>query len=415
MLMSRFKNAFSAFMGRAPTPRYGGYGGYSYRPGRFSISTANMRSIKNAIYNRIAVDCASVDIRHARLNNDGKYDATIESDLNYALTISANVDQTGRALMQDVVMSMLDEGCVAIVPITTDKDIRFTDSYKIYELRVGKIIRWGPEYVEVEVYNQEVGRNETIIQLKRNVAIIENPFYAIMNEPNSTSQRLTSVLNKIDELNNENSANKIDLIVQLPYPIKSRSKQIEAERRRKDIEEQLTNSQYGIAYIDSAEHIIQLNRSVENNLWEQAKDLTQQLFTQLGMTQAILDGTADEQTMMNYMSRIVEPILTALVEEMDRKWISRTAKTQKQAILYFKNAFKLVPTTKIAEMAESLTRNEIVTSNEFRSFIGLQPSKDPKADQLINSNLNHPNEETPSNNNDADVQDLLEDIKQRKE
>lgn len=413
--MSRFKNAFSAFMGRAPTPRYGGYGGYSYRPGRFSISTANMRSIKNAIYNRIAVDCASVDIRHARLNNDGKYDATIESDLNYALTISANVDQTGRALMQDVVMSMLDEGCVAIVPITTDKDIRFTDSYKIYELRVGKIIRWGPEYVEVEVYNQEVGRNETIIQLKRNVAIIENPFYAIMNEPNSTSQRLTSVLNKIDELNNENSANKIDLIVQLPYPIKSRSKQIEAERRRKDIEEQLTNSQYGIAYIDSAEHIIQLNRSVENNLWEQAKDLTQQLFTQLGMTQAILDGTADEQTMMNYMSRIVEPILTALVEEMDRKWISRTAKTQKQAILYFKNAFKLVPTTKIAEMAESLTRNEIVTSNEFRSFIGLQPSKDPKADQLINSNLNHPNEETPSNNNDADVQDLLEDIKQRKE
>lgn len=391
--MGRLRNAFDAFMGRAPTYGYGSanYGG---RPDRVQLSRANLKTVVASIYNRIAVDCASIDIRHVRLNDDDKYLETLDSSLNRVLTKDANIDQTGRGLILDAVMSILDEGVIAIVPTYTDKDPTLSESYNIYELRVGKVVQWYPKMVRIEYYDDDTGRMEEAMALKRNVAIIENPFYSIMNEPNSTAKRLTRVLNQLDRTNEDNSSGKLDLIVQLPYPIKNRTKQIEAGNRLKDIEEQLTGSQHGIAYIDSAEHVIQLNRAVENGLWEQAKDLTNELFAQLGLTMSILDGTADEQTMMNYMSRIVEPILTAIVEEMERKWISKTAQTQKQAIRYFKDAFRLTPVTKIAEMADAFTRNEIVTSNEFRSFIGLKPSTDPRADQLLNSNLNHPDEVT---------------------
>ncbi len=392
MIRGRLKNAFNAFMGRAPTYS-GGNQIYGGRPDRIVLSRSNIRTIIGAINNRISVDCASVDIRHVRLNEDGKFLETLDTTLNRALSKDANIDQTGRGLLLDVVSSLLDEGVVAIVPTWTDVDPFLNENYKIYELRVGKITKWGPQAVSVECYNDQTGRTEEIVQLKRNIAIIENPFYTVMNEPSSTAKRLTRVLNILDAANEKNSGSDLDLIVKLPYPVKNKTKQIEASNRINDIEEQLKSSRHGIAYIDSAEQIIQLNRKVENNLWDMAKDLTEELLAQLGMTMSVLDGTADEQTMMNYTSRIVEPILTTIVEEMERKWISKTAQTQRQAIMYFSNPFRLVPVTKIAEMADSLARNEIVTSNEFRSFIGLKPSTDPRADKLLNSNINHPNEE----------------------
>lgn len=392
-LGERLKNAWSAFTGRDPTMNY--ISGYSYphSQSRHQISRNNLRSVVSSVYNQIAVDCAAIDIRHVRLDEENHFKETIDSNLNRCLNRSANLDQTARALILDVVISMLDEGVVGILPIETSANPSLTESYDIYQLRTAKIMEWFPKHVRVEVYNQETGQKQQIIVEKRNIAIVENPFYYIMNEPNSTAQRLIRVLNQLDRSNEESSAGKLDLIVQLPYIIKTEARRKQAEERRKSIEAQLTGSQYGIAYTDSTEKVIQLNRSLENNLWNQAKELQEDLFNQLGFSKAIFDGTADEKTMLNYNNRTIEPILSAIVEEMERKWLSRTAITQHQAIRFFKDPFKLVPVAQLAEISDKFTRNEIMTSNEIRGVIGMQPSKDPKADELRNSNLNHPDEE----------------------
>lgn len=390
--IERFKSAYNTFMGRAPTNGSVYYGGSGSRPDRTRHRIQNERSIVNSIYNRIAVDSSSIDIKHVRLNDKGNYEETMQDSLNRVLTLDANVDQTGRALIRDLVYSLLDEGCVALIPTDTTEDPSTTDAYEILEARVGKVVEWFPKHVKVEVYNENAGKKEQILVEKRYTPIIENPFYSIMNEPNSTLQRLIRVLNQLDRVNEQNSAGKMDLIVQLPYITKTPAKQAQAEERRKSIEAQLTGSQYGIAYIDGTEKVIQLNRPVENNLWNQAKELKDDLFNQMGFTMEILNGTADEKTMLNYYSRIIEPILTAIIEEIERKWLSKTAQTQKQGIRFFRDPFKLVPVLDIAEIADKFTRNEIMTSNEIRSKIGLQPSDDPKADQLINSNLNQPEE-----------------------
>ena len=390
----RFKLAWNAFMGRDPTVTKYWYGGSGTRPDRTRHRIQNERSIINSIYNRIAVDASSIDIKHVRLNNDGNYDETMNSHLNNALTKEANIDQTGRVMILDAVYSMLDEGCIALVPTDLTADPNVTESYEVLEARVGKIIEWYPQEVRVELYNETIGKKEEVVVGKRYTPIIENPFYSIMNEPNSTLQRLLRVLNQLDRVNEQNAAGKMDLIIQLPYPTKTDARKREAEHRRKNLEEQLTGSQYGVGYIDASEKVIQLNRSVENNLWNQAKELKEELFNQLGMTMEILNGTADEKTMLNYYSRVIEPILTAIIEELERKWISKTAQSQGQAVRFFRDPFKLVPISNIADIADKFTRNCIMTSNEMRSKIGLVPSKDPKADQLINSNLNQPEEES---------------------
>lgn len=407
----RFKNGWNAFLGRDPTYRYIYQNGYSRRPDRLILSRNNARTIVNSIYNRIAVDVSMMNIYHVRLNDEGRYKETIDSDLNNALSLDANLDQTGRSLLQDVVMSMLDEGCVAIVPIDTDSDPYDTESYKIYTLRTGKIVEWYPTEVLLEVYNERVGKRQQIRLAKSMVAIIENPFYSIMNEPNSTLQRLIRVLGQLDRTNDEVSSGKMDLIFQLPFGIHSKARKIQAEERRRNLEQQLSGSQYGIGYIDATEKVIQLNRSAENNLWNQAKDLTLDLFNQLGWTEGILNGTADEQTLLNYQDRTISPIVTAIVEEMERKWLSKTARTQKQAIRAFKDPFKMIPVSKFAELSDKLTRNEIMTSNEIRAVIGLKPSDDPRADELRNSNLNHPEDEENQNKGvsqvNADISDIL--------
>lgn len=403
-LVERTKNAWNAFLGRDPTFHSGGY---SYRPDRMRFSITNARSIVASIYNRIAIDVSTSDIVHARVNEDGKYEETIDSDLNNCLTRSANLDQPARAFLRDVVMSMFDEGCVAIVPTLTDVNPAYTDSYKIFKMRTARVVEWYPENVRVSLYREELGRKEEITLSKKFVAIIENPFYSIMNEPNSILQRLTRVLNQIDRTNEDNSAGKLDLIVQLPYSLKSELQQKRAKQRRKDLEEQLTGgSQYGIGYIDGTEHVIQLNRAVENNLWDQATDLTHQLYNQLGLTQSIFDGTADEKTILNYYDRTVDPILSAIVEEMERKWLSKTAISQKQAIVYFRDPFRLVPVSQLAEISDKLTRNEILSSNEIRSIIGYKPSKDPHADELRNSNINHPDDKYGSKKQDWSEEDI---------
>lgn len=392
----RFKNAWNAFMGRDPTPIWSYQSGYStsFRPDRVQLSRNNLKSIVSSVYNQIAVDCASISINHVRLDENGRYIEPIEGSLNRALRKEANIDQTGRELVQDIVMSLLDEGCVAVVPTVVDINPRDTDSYKICELRTGKIVEWRPNEVLVELYNDLTGQKGfRILCEKRTTAIIENPFYSIMNEPNSTAKRLIRVLNQLDRTNEENSSGKLDLIVQLPYLVKGEARMKQAETRRKDIEAQLTGSKYGIAYIDGTEKIIQLNRGVENNLWTQAKELQEDLFNQLGFSTSIFNGTADEQTMLNYNNRTIEPIMSAIVENMERKWLSKTAQSQGQAIRFFKDPFKLVPVGQIAEIADKFTRNEIMTSNEIRSVIGMKPVNDPKADELRNANLNHPDEE----------------------
>lgn len=390
--LDRFKSAYNAFMGRSPTNTTYYYGGSGSRPDRTRHRIQNERSIINSVINRIAVDGASIDIKHVRIDDDGDYVETMKSRLNRVLTSDANIDQTGRAMVQDFIHSMLDEGCVALVPTDLTADPNFTDAYEVIEARVGKIVEWFPKHVRVEVYNEETGRKDQLLLEKRYTPIVENPFYSIMNEPNSTLQRLIRVLNQLDRVNDQNSAGKMDLIVQLPYLVKGDAKKRQAEERRKNIEAQLTGSQYGIAYIDGTEKVIQLNRPVENNLWNQAKELKEDLFNQMGLTMAILNGTADDKTMLNYYSRIIEPILTAIVEEIERKWISRTAQSQNQGIRFFRDPFKLVPVGDLAEISDKLTRNEIMSSNEIRVRVGLPPSKDPKADQLINSNLNQPDE-----------------------
>lgn len=386
--MGRFKSAWNAFFGRVPTETRYIYSGSSSRPDRVRHRIQNELSAVNSIYNRIAVDAASIDIKHVRLNEKGKYKETIYDDLNRVLNVDANIDQTGRVLMQDVIQSMLDEGCVAIVATDMDIDPYNTEGYAVQSARVGKIVEWFPTKVRVECYNEITGRKDQIIVEKRITPIIENPFYCTMNEPNSTLQRLIRVLNQLDQFNEKNSAGKMDLIVQLPYPTKSESRKRQAEERQQTVEAQLTNSKYGIAYIDGTEKIIQLNRPVENNLWNQAKELKEELYDKMGLTREILNGTATPETMTNYYSRTIEPILTALTEEITRKWISKTALTQKQTVRYFRNPFKLAPVGEIAEMSDKLTRNEIMTSNEIRSEIGLPPSDDPKADELRNSNIN---------------------------
>ena len=390
----RFKWAWNAFMGHDPTVTKYWYGGSGTRPDRTRHRIQNERSIINSIYNRIAVDASSIDIKHVRLNDDGNYDETMKSHLNDVLTKEANVDQTGRVMILDAVYSMLDEGCIALIPTDLTADPNVTESYEVLEARVGKIVEWYPQDVRVELYNETIGKKEEVVVGKRYTPIIENPFYSIMNEPNSTLQRLLRVLNQLDRVNEQNAAGKMDLIIQLPYPTKTDARKREAEHRRKNLEEQLTGSQYGVGYIDASEKVIQLNRSVENNLWNQAKELKEELFNQLGMTMEILNGTADEKTMLNYYSRVIEPILTAIIEESERKWISKTAQSQGQAVRFFRDPFKLVPISNIADIADKFTRNCIMTSNEMRSKIGLVPSKDPKADQLINSNLNQPEEES---------------------
>lgn len=402
-LGERVKDGWNAFMGRDPTKQVHRYGS-SLRPDRIRLSRTNARSIVNSIYNRIAIDVSAINVNHVRLDENGNYKETIDDELNHVLTREANIDQTGRALFQDIVMSMFDEGCVAVIPIDTDIDPENTESYKINSLRTGRILEWYPSEVKVEAYDERVGRKKEVILPKRLVAIVENPFYSIMNEPNSTLQRLIRVLSQLDRTNDEASAGKMDLIVQLPYTVRSKARQIQAESRRKDLEAQLTGSQYGIGYIDGTERVIQLNRSIENNLWAQAKDLTLELYNQLGLTQSIFDGTADEKTLLNYHDRTVTPTITAIVEEMERKWLSKTAITQRQAIRYFRDPFKLIPVSQLAEMSDKLTRNEIMTSNEVRAVIGLKPSNDPKADELRNSNLNHPEEEK----NQEDVKEELD-------
>ena len=388
---SRLKHAFNAFMNRDPTRYYRNLGSsYSSRPDRPVFTRGNEKSIVTSVYNRIALDVADITIKHCRVDEEGRYMCDINSSLNECLNLEANIDQTGKAFIQDVVMSVLDEGCVAIVPVDTTADPNLTSSYDILSMRTAKIIDWYPSHVKLRLYNDRKGEKEDIILHKRNVAIIENPLYAVINEPNSTMQRLKRKLALLDVTDERTASNKLDLIIQVPYTTKSTTRQDMAERRRKEMEDQLANSKYGIAYADGTEKIIQLNRSVENNLMNQVEYLTNMVFSQIGMTQSILDGTADEQAMLNYYTRTIGPFITAIVDGMKRSFLSKTARTQGQTIMFFRDPFKLVPINNIAEIADKFTRNEIMTSNEIRQKIGMVPSKDPKADQLVNSNIAQP-------------------------
>ena len=396
-LGSRLRHAWNAFRNRDPTEQFKNIGAsYYYRPDRVRLTRGNERSIVTSIYNRIAIDVASIDIKHCRLDDNERFVSEIDSNLNSCLTLEANIDQTARAFRQDIVMSMFDEGCVAIVPVDTTLDPNKTNSYDILTMRTGKILEWYPQHVKVRVYNEKTGRKEDITVPKSTVGIIENPLYSIINEPNSTMQRLIRKLSLLDITDEQTASGKLDLIIQLPYVIKTEARRQQAENRRKDIEMQLASSKYGIAYTDGTERITQLNRSVENNLLKQIESLTSTLYSQLGITQAILDGTADEKTMLNYNNRTIEPIVSAIVDEMKRKFLTKTARSQKQTILFFRDPFKLVPVNDIAEIADKFTRNEITTSNEIRQIIGLKPSDDPKADQLINSNIRQPGTEEMS-------------------
>lgn len=389
-VLDRLRHGWNAFMNRDPTYAQDLGPSYYYRPDRPRFTRGNERSIVTSVYNRIALDASAITIQHVRLDENGRFLSTIDSDLNKCLTLDANIDQTGRAFLQDAVMSMLDEGCVALVPVETDVDPNDTDSYKIFSIRTGKIVEWRPQHVKVRVYDERTGRKEDITISKSSVAIVENPLYAVINEPNSTMQRLIRKLSLLDVTDEQTASGKLDLIIQLPYIIKTEARRQQAEQRRKDIEMQLAGSKYGIAYTDGTEHITQLNRSVENNLMKQVEYLTSMLYSQLGITQTILDGTADEKTMINYYTRTIEPIVSAIVDEMKRKFLTKTARTQRQSIEFFRDPFKLVPVNDIAEIADKFTRNEIMTSNEIRQIVGMKPSDDPKADELINSNISQP-------------------------
>lgn len=390
---SRLKHAWTAFMNRDPTADYRDTGpGYSTRPDRTRLTRGNERSIVTSIYNRIAIDVAAINVNHCRIDENDRFVETISSSLNTCLNLEANIDQTGRAFMQDVVMSLLDEGCVAIVPVETTIDPSISSSYDILSMRTGKILEWKPNHIRVRVYNEQTGQREDITVPKKNVAIIENPLYAVMNEPNSTMQRLIRKLNLLDAVDEQSGSGKLDMIIQLPYVIKSEARRKQADKRIKDIEDQLKGP-YGIAYTDGTEKIVQLNRPIENNLMKQIEYLTNMLYSQLGITQTVLDGTADEQTMLNYHSRTIEPIISAIVDEMKRKFLTKTARSQRQTIKFFRDPFRLVPIGNIAEIADKFTRNEVLTSNEIRQIVGMKPSDDPKADQLVNSNLNQPEEQ----------------------
>ena len=389
---SRLKHAWNAFLNRDPTENFNRPSGdvYYRRPDRPRLSRGNERSIITSIFNRIAIDVAGIEIKHVRLDEEGRYLETIDSGLNDCLSVEANIDQTGRAFKQDAVLSMLDEGVIAIVPIETTLNPKMTGAYDVNSMRVGKIIEWYPRDVKVRLYNDRTGRREEIILPKSMVAIVENPLYSVVNEPNSTMQRLIRKLNLLDAVDEQTSAGKLDLIIQLPYVIKSPARQEQAEKRRKDIEEQLSGSKYGIAYTDGTERITQLNRSLENNLLKQVEYLTEMVYSQLGITKTVMDGTADEKTMLNYNNQIIEPIVSAIVDEMKRKFLTKTARSQRQSIEFYRDPFRLVPVNDIAEIADKFTRNEIMTSNEIRQVIGMKPSDDPKADQLVNSNISQP-------------------------
>ena len=398
--LNRLQHGWNAFMNRDPTAYYTNAGGnyYTYRPDRIRLTRGNERSIVTSVYNRIGLDVASIDIKHCRLDKNGRFIEVIDSSLNNCLNLEANIDQTGRSFKQDIVMSMLDEGCVAIVPIDTTINPSVSGSYDINSMRTGKILEWYPAHIKVKVYNDQTGNYEELILPKSTVGIVENPLYAVMNEPNSTLQRLIRKLNLLDAIDEQSGSGKLDLIIQLPYTIRSDARRQQAEKRRKEIESQLSDSKYGIAYADGTERITQLNRSVENNLMSQIEYLTSMLYSQLGITQSILDGTADEQTQLNYLTRSIEPIVSAIVDEMKRKFLTKTARSQNQSISYFRDPFKLVPVNDIAEIADKFTRNEIMTSNEIRQVIGMQPSNDPKADQLVNSNISQPTDSSESDN-----------------
>lgn len=412
--MSRLKHAWNAFTNNRDPTRYSHevYSGnsYSYRPDRPRLSRGNERTIVTSIFNRIALDAAAITIQHCRLDKDGRFSEVIDSGLNNCLTLEANIDQTGRAFIHDAVLSMLDEGVVALVPVDTDLDPDKTKSFDILSIRTAKILQWYPEHVKLKVYNDRKAEKTDIILPKSAVAIIENPLYAVVNEPNSTMQRLIRKLSLMDSVDEQTSSGKLDMVIQLPYVIKSEQRRAQADQRRKDIENQLSGSKYGIAYIDGTEKITQLNRSLENNLLKQIEYLTAMAYSQLGINQAILDGTADEKTMLNYYDRTVEPMVAAIVNECKRKFLTKTARSQGQSILYFRDPFKLVPVNDLAEVADKMTRNEIMTSNELRQVMGLKPSSDPKADQLINSNLNQPEgkvapaptKESPKNKSDKE-------------
>lgn len=403
-LTSRIQNAWNAFMNRSPTKEYRDwqYGGmsYSFRPDRTRVISGNERTIINAIETKIAVDVAAIKIVHVRLDENDRFKEVIPSSLNYCMQTSANIDQTGRSFFQDVAMSVLDEGCIAVVPVDTDTDPEATESYKILSLRVGKITQWYPYHVRVKLYNERIARYEEVTLSKETVAIIENPFYSIMNEPNSTLKRLTRKLMLLDAIDEQSGSGKLNMIIQLPYVIKTDDKREQAEKRRKEIEMQLTQSKYGIAYADGTEKIVQLNRSLENNLLAQIEYLTSMLFSQLGITEEVLNGTADEKTMLNYNNRIIEPILAAITDEFERKFLTQTARSQHQAIMFFREPFKLVPVNDLAEIADKFTRNAILSSNEMRGLIGFKPVDDPKADELRNKNLNEmEGEESPVTTN----------------
>ena len=405
---TRLKHAWNAFINnKDSTINYGVLGSsYYYRPDRQRFTGGNERTIVTSVYNRIALDVSAVDIKHVRIDENDRYKETINSGINSCFNTEANIDQTGRAFIQDIVMSMLDEGCVAIRPIDTTTSPVNSNTYDILSMRTGKILQWYPNHVQVRVYNEKTGNKEDIILPKSSVGIIENPLYAVINEPNSTMQRLIRKLSLLDAVDEQSGSGKLDLIIQLPYTIKTEARRKQAEMRRKEIEMQLTGSKYGIAYTDGTEHITQLNRPIENNLMKQIEYLTSMLYSQLGITQSILDGTADEKTMLNYYSRTIEPIISAIVDEMKRKFLTKTARSQGQSFLFFRDPFKLVPINDIANVADTFTRNEILSSNEIRQLIGIKPSSDPKADMLRNSNLNQADqeivqeEETPSEYND---------------
>ena len=387
---SRLKHAWNAFTGNVQM-NYRDLGmSYSYRADRPRMSRGNERSIVTSVYNRIALDVAALNVQHVRLDENGRFLSVIDDGLNNCLTLEANIDQTARSFIQDVVISMFDEGSVAIVPVDTTTDPNVSGSYDIQSLRVGQILDWYPQHIRARVYNEQTGRKEDIVVPKSAVAIIENPLYAVINEPNSTMQRLIRKLNLLDVIDEQSGSGKLDLIIQLPYVIKTEARRRQAENRRKDIENQLSGSKYGIAYTDGTEHITQLNRSVNNNLMSQIEYLTSMLYSQLGITQSILDGTADEKTMLNYNNRTIEPIISAIVDEMKRKFLTKTARSQHQSISFFRDPFKLVPVNDIAEIADKFTRNEIMTSNEIRQVVGMKPSEDPRADELRNKNLSAP-------------------------
>ena len=408
---ARLKHAWNAFTNKDPTEYRRDIGasyGYGGRPDRIRLTRGNERTISASIYTRIAMDVASIDIKHVRLDKNKRYLGDIESGLNNCLTLEANIDQTGRAFMQDVVMSLMDEGCIAIVPVDTTTNPTISNSYEINSLRVGKIVAWYPKHVTINLYNDQTGQKQDVTLPKSMVAIIENPLYAVINEPNSTMKRLVRKLALLDAVDEQSSSGKLDMIIQLPYVIKSESRRQQAEKRRLDIENQLSGSKYGIAYTDGTEKITQLNRSLDNNLLKQVEYLTSMLYSQLGITQTVMDGTADEKTMLNYNNRTIEPIISAIVDEMKRKFLTKTARSQGQSIEFFRDPFRLVPVNVIAEIADTFTRNEIMTSNEIRHVIGMKPSDDPKADRLVNSNINQSNEETKNIYSDKEYYDEME-------